>query len=1044
MAKKTPQQSRKTPSASHPLVYTDIIYQTDTSKGQDTSSSDNTLHNNIIITEQTSGALSLSNKENSHNGNGKLIDDAHHTAVPQKRGVGYLSFVPSGLTAKIPKKDNPLFRPGCPRGKKRAIAGYSSGSQTRFMQFLMSLDLRPYLADEPNRPRGRGFFVTLTYHHPVENDLSRTHFHTLCNGMVGRQRDGEENTEVRWIVWKKEPQARGVIHYHLLIGYDTSQEKNAVQEWVQRRWDKVVESHNRVQVMVAYASGSGSGGGKNTNPLIFYFRKGFEPEKPDEQPPEEADSMGDADKGKSNGIGRMWGKCGQLPKKQPLRIRLESEEERAGIFAWIRKNGGKYSSYLAELSDEKHGFSVPSNGEEMLAAMCEDIPWLNDRVKGTTSTSHPYNKNNSFTLKRPLPSNGDPFDFYKAFPDERCGWKQLANRTRPFLSKVGWRQVQAGWYLIDGKNQMGAVVWAQWVAAEFAGQLKAIEPAIQAYEKYLQTGEIEIEPDDPLFLDETAVAIQEADSSQEEVDYPEANNNAHRGEKCADNPEIKQTAEPNETAVPTPNNDEKNITYYRENPKMPITTNLLIEQIQQTEATQCRVKLDDETVDRYAEDMTNGHRFPPLVVFHDGQTYWLADGYHRIHAALKMGWAEIICEVRDGGLRNAILYAVEANTRHGLNLSNADKRNAVAKLLADEEWRRWSNREIANKCGVSHTLVGDMKRELSLESASSEHDNMRKYTNKYGETAVMNVGAINQGRQNGSPTPNTLVSPLISQNGLEDWPAALQKGLEEGDIGRKTAEAVLARLATTHAKIKALASQYLITDSELLPLLDRLCRHRSETFDAICQSGAVPLTNGEMIPLAQATVRDLRGYLAEAHKEHKRAGGQAKQERAIEAIKAGVSGLQAEVIVTNQLEDIAHLPPSALVLFSPDEIAPDVVGQILRKQGCWVSFLVAHRGNFSVCIEGREIPIRNAHYHVEKLAQAILQLLGTTQIESETDEERPFLGDERPLVLENNVIQSKETPVEHEPKTLPILPSETQQGVKHEKTVDEINDDLFG
>ena len=45
--------------------------------------------------------------------------------------------------------------------------------------------------------------------------------------------------------------------------------------------------------------------------------------------------------------------------------------------------------------------------------------------------------------------------------------------------------------------------------------------------------------------------------------------------------------------------------------------------------TQARVALDSTQVAEYAEAMRDGDKFPPIVVFHDGSDYWLADGFHR-------------------------------------------------------------------------------------------------------------------------------------------------------------------------------------------------------------------------------------------------------------------------------------------------------------------------------------------------------------------------------------------------------------------------------
>jgi hypothetical protein len=52
------------------------------------------------------------------------------------------------------------------------------------------------------------------------------------------------------------------------------------------------------------------------------------------------------------------------------------------------------------------------------------------------------------------------------------------------------------------------------------------------------------------------------------------------------------------------------------------------------DACQPRAVTDLNLAGEYAEAMLYGAQFPPVVVFGDGDAgYWLADGYHRWHAA---------------------------------------------------------------------------------------------------------------------------------------------------------------------------------------------------------------------------------------------------------------------------------------------------------------------------------------------------------------------------------------------------------------------------
>jgi len=126
--------------------------------------------------------------------------------------------------------------------------------------------------------------------------------------------------------------------------------------------------------------------------------------------------------------------------------------------------------------------------------------------------------------------------------------------------------------------------------------------------------------------------------------------------------------------------------------------------------TQTRVKTNGEAIESYAEEMNHGTVFPPITLFYDGATYWLADGFHRYLAAKRIGLPSILAEVKPGGRIDALKHALGANATNGVYRTNADKRNAAA--IALEEWSGLANTVLAEICKVSPELVRSCRKEL--------------------------------------------------------------------------------------------------------------------------------------------------------------------------------------------------------------------------------------------------------------------------------------------------------------------------------------------
>lgn len=166
---------------------------------------------------------------------------------------------------------------------------------------------------------------------------------------------------------------------------------------------------------------------------------------------------------------------------------------------------------------------------------------------------------------------------------------------------------------------------------------------------------------------------------------------------------------------------------------------LSIDAITLDERCQPRAAMSTALVDEYADAMTEGAEFPPLTVYRDGDTWYLADGFHRIAAAEQAGKQHVVCDVRRGTLRDAILHAVGANATHGQRRTNMDKRRAVETLLRDPEWAKWSDSEIARRCAVHHTFVGKLRSSLVTNTSEAAE---RTYTDRYGNVRTMNTENI--------------------------------------------------------------------------------------------------------------------------------------------------------------------------------------------------------------------------------------------------------------------------------------------------------------
>ncbi len=122
--------------------------------------------------------------------------------------------------------------------------------------------------------------------------------------------------------------------------------------------------------------------------------------------------------------------------------------------------------------------------------------------------------------------------------------------------------------------------------------------------------------------------------------------------------------------------------------------------------TQSRLAVNDDVVDEYADIIKAAGTewpFPPIDVFHDGTDYYVADGFHRFLAAQRSKRGSIPCRIHQGTAKDARIFGMTANDRHGLRMSRADKRACVEWLL--DNGGKMTQQAIAEAAGVSKRLV---------------------------------------------------------------------------------------------------------------------------------------------------------------------------------------------------------------------------------------------------------------------------------------------------------------------------------------------------
>ncbi len=270
--------------------------------------------------------------------------------------------------------------------------------------------------------------------------------------------------------------------------------------------------------------------------------------------------------------------------------------------------------------------------------------------------------------------------------------------------------------------------------------------------------------------------------------------------------------------------------------------------------------LNPDTVQRYAVIMFEAgtyEPFPPAILYRDGETLWLAAGFHRrggVELADQMliedrrpviGGVNAI--IRPGGFTDAYWAAVTDNLTNGLELKTPDLKEALCRLLGldgmnleqTQEYISMSDRQLAAILGVSNKTIGRWRKEFeqNLTVTHVTVSTERTYVTKHGTPATMKTGNIRKAARQRAQKPGasggrSSTRPTVDP-GIADHNTAYEEETAiDDDAGAPAARPARSASPLHQAQIAAAALENamlarLQVDEQLIdllnnPLLDEL------------------------------------------------------------------------------------------------------------------------------------------------------------------------------------------------------------------------------
>ena len=129
--------------------------------------------------------------------------------------------------------------------------------------------------------------------------------------------------------------------------------------------------------------------------------------------------------------------------------------------------------------------------------------------------------------------------------------------------------------------------------------------------------------------------------------------------------------------------------------------------------------MDATTIEEYMDIIDE---LPPVVVFDTSQGYLLADGFHRLTAAERLGREEIEADIKKGSRHDALEFAAYANAAAPLKLKPGERRAGIRRLNRLQP--DWNAKQIGRLMACSEFTVRTALRasEVRRETFLSEDE----------------------------------------------------------------------------------------------------------------------------------------------------------------------------------------------------------------------------------------------------------------------------------------------------------------------------------